>query len=99
MSRFLIQDENSQYIRSKPARSLTSNTLRQPLRALTPTLSLSSRNQENNLSENNEITQLGSYALEIYDNMFKSESESVVNPIYLDFHTEINGKMRAILID
>ncbi|CAG9322803.1 unnamed protein product [Blepharisma stoltei] len=100
MNKFSYQDENTSYIRPKPARSLSSSTYRQPLRALTPTLSISLQNQDNNSNENNDSHhQLGNYALEIYDNLFQSETEAVVNYNYLDLHIEINSKMRAILID
>ena len=66
-------------------------------------ISLNSNNykEEDNLKRYNNIKYSNEYINDIYDNLLKEERELkiYINPNYFSFQTEINDKMRAILID
>ncbi|CAG9326044.1 unnamed protein product [Blepharisma stoltei] len=91
---FIASDENSNRFHTKRTRTTTPVPHRQPLQPLT-----SSFNSLSSTTDDLNPLQLGYYAPEIYENLFNSECSFLANPEYMNFHTDINYKMRAILID
>jgi len=49
--------------------------------------------------ESSNIQHVGEYANEIFASLFKEESNFLPRPNYMESQSDINGKMRAILID
>ena len=64
-------------------------------------LNLSLYSEENNLKRYNNIKYSEEYKNDILDNLLNEERELkiIINPNYFSFQSEINDKMRAILID
>lgn len=89
--------ENSQVLPSKRTRSITPSIIRKPLKALFQNQSVVLDDPDLKDVENPQI--LGIYAYEIFDNLFRIEKKFMTSPSYMDLHTEVNYKMRAILID
>ncbi|CAG9334526.1 unnamed protein product [Blepharisma stoltei] len=93
----MMISENPEILPSKRNRSVTPRLRRKPLRALSQ--NLSNKFDDPDLKDCQNPHSLPYYACEIFDNLHKSETKFMVNPSYMDLHTEINYKMRAILID
>ena len=64
-------------------------------------INLSIYSEENNLKRYNNIKYSEEYKNDILDNLLNEERELkiIINPNYFSFQSEINDKMRAILID